>query len=124
MKKHLFFSFVACLVISAGFLMSVTAVHGRTAVAAGEGRLVVTRSPQLGTNIIVDMMIDGKKAVSMTYGHSFETTLSAGTHVLSVLPTPRPVYRTPWEMTLNIESGKTYRFSVQSGPGHLVLGKL
>ena len=118
MKNTLIFRLVFILTLTAGFLAWAPTTH-----AAGEGRLVVKRSPQLGTNIIVDLMIDGKKAGSLTYGRSFVTTLPAGPHVLSVLPTPRPIYKTRWEMTLNVESGKTYRLQVQSGPGHLVLAK-
>lgn len=118
MKNTLIFRFAFILTLTAGLLAWAPTMH-----AAGEGRLVVKRSPKLGNNIIVDMMIDGKKAGSLTYGRSFVTTLPAGSHVLSVLPTPRPVYKTRWEMTLNVEPGKTYQFMVQSGPGHLVLAK-
>ena len=118
MKNQLMLRIVIALALSAGFLAWVP-----TTLAAGEGRLIVKRSPNLGANIIVDMMIDGKRAGSLTYGRTLEMTLSAGPHVLSVLPTPRPVYKSPWQMNLNVESGKTYRFIVQSGPGHLVLAK-
>ena len=118
MKNPLMFRLVFGLSLTAALLAWSPSTH-----AAGEGRLIIKRSPKLGTNIIVDMMIDGKKAGSLTYGRTFQTTLPAGSHVLSVLPTPRPVYKSRWEMTLNVESGKTYRLQVQSGPGHLVLAK-
>jgi ABC-type transport system substrate-binding protein len=122
MKNKSIVRFIFLLAISAVFLASAATIQAG-ALPAGQGRLIVTRSPKLGNNIIVDMMIDGKKAGSLTYGHRFDTTLAAGSHTLSVLPTPRPVYKKRWEMTLNVEAGKTYKFQARSGAGEMVLAK-
>jgi hypothetical protein len=87
------------------------------------GRLIIRRIPNLGYNVIVDLYVDGDPVAPILYGHTYEGVLPAGRHVLSVLPTPAPKWRTPWQMiTLDVRNGQTYTFTAMGdGSGHLIL---
>ena len=84
-------------------------------------RLVIRRIPNLGANVIVQLWIDGKRAGSLGYGRTYQSTLTPGRHVLAVMAT-RQLSPIPWEMALNAQSGQTYIFTAQGGPsGNVVL---
>ncbi len=84
-------------------------------------RLVIRRVANLGSNVIVQLWIDGKQAASLGYGHSYNGTLTPGRHVLAVLAS-RSRSPIPWEMPLNVQSGQTYIFTATGGPsGNLIL---
>ena|SRR5712692_903099 len=122
-----------CLFLSgytANQAMSSDAQSGRAAVAGpgsvrpvnGAARLIIHRIPGLGNYLIVQLSIDGVAVASILYGHIYEGLLPPGRHVLSVLPTPNPRWRTPWQMTLNVRSGQTYNFTAMGdGSGLLIL---
>ena len=91
--------------------------------ARGAARLIITRIPNLGNWVIVDLWVDGVLAGSIGYGHTYRGFLAPGRHVLSVLPTPRPRWPTPWQMTLDAQSGQTYNFTAMDDhSGHVILG--
>jgi len=84
-------------------------------------RLVIRRTANLGANVIVKLWIDGQPAGSFGYGHTYEGSLPPGRHVLGVLAN-RSLSPTPWEMSLNAQSGQTYIFTATGSPsGNLVL---
>jgi hypothetical protein len=61
-------------------------------------------------------------ATSIAYGHTYEGLLPPGRHVLSVLPTPNPRWKIPWQTTLNVQNGQTYNFTAMGdGSGLLIL---
>jgi hypothetical protein len=85
-------------------------------------RLIVHRIPNLGNNVIVDLYVDGVAITPIGYGHTYEGFIPSGRHVLSVLPSPRAIWRTPWQMTLDVRSGETYNFTaMDDDSGHLIL---
>ena len=87
------------------------------------GRLVIKRSPTLGNRLIIAMKIDGE-AVSIGYGQTFSRYVAPGRHTLSVMATPRPQNIEPWQMSLDVQAGKTYTFLAQPGKNRqLVLAK-
>jgi hypothetical protein len=87
------------------------------------GRLVIKRSPSLGNRLIIAMKIDGE-SVSIGYGQTFNRYVTPGHHTLSVMATPRPQNVEPWQMSLDVQAGKTYTFLAQSGKNRqLVLAK-
>jgi hypothetical protein len=89
---------------------------------AGSARLIISRIPNLGNWVIVDLWVDGVPAASIGYGHTYRGSVAPGRHVLSVLPTPRPRWPTPWQMTLDVQSGRTYSFTVMDDhSGHVIL---
>ena len=107
------------------------APHSHRGVAAGTGfkqpvdgtaRLVIRRIPNLGYDVIVQLWIDGEPATAIGYGQTYEGFLAPGRHILSVLPAPNPLWRMPWQLTLDARSGQTYTFTAMGdGSGHLVL---
>jgi hypothetical protein len=123
----------ACLFLSgytANQAMSSDAQSGRAAVAGpasvrpvnGAARLIIHRLADLGNNLIVRLWIDDVAVASIAYGHTYEALLPPGRHVISVLATPNPRWKIPWQMTLNAQKGQTYNFTARSdGSGQLIL---
>ena len=84
-------------------------------------RLVIRRMPNLGVNVIVQLLIDGQQTATLGYGHTYHGLLTPGRHVLAVRAT-RSSSPIPWEMPLNVQSGQTYIFTATGGPsGNLIL---
>jgi len=122
-----------CLFLSgytANQAMSSDAQSGRAAVAGpasvrpvnGGARLIIHRLADLGNNLIVRLWIDDVAVASIAYGHTYEALLPPGRHVISVLATPNPRWKIPWQMTLNAQKGQTYNFTARSdGSGQLIL---
>ena len=122
-----------CLFLSgytANQAMSSDAQSGRAAVAGpasvrpvnGGARLIIHRLADLGNNLIVRLWIDDVAVASIAYGHTYEAFLPPGRHVISVLATPNPRWKIPWQMTLNAQKGQTYNFTARSdGSGQLIL---
>jgi hypothetical protein len=124
---------VTCLLLSNGYTVSQatsdlqsrrTAVKGSALVQStnGAARLIIERIANLGNDVYVDLYIDGTPVAAIAYGSNYEGLLPPGRHVLSVLATPNPKWPTPWEMTLDVQSGQTYRFTAEGGySGNLIL---
>jgi len=75
--------------------------------------LIIRRIPNLGNHVIVDVYLDGQPFTSVVYGQTYEGSLPAGKHVLSVLATPSPKYPTKTNVLLNARSGETYTFTAR-----------
>jgi hypothetical protein len=134
MKTHNYSSRSAILLLVVSLFFSAfvageaTAADPRSPHAAAPSqapaRLVIRRVANLGSNVIVQLWIDGKQAGSLGYGHTYNGTLTPGRHVLAVLASPGARSPTPWEMPLDVQSGQTYMFTAQGGSsGNLVLAK-
>jgi hypothetical protein len=87
----------------------------------GLAHLIIWRSPDVGRFVWVQLSADGVPIGNIGYGRNYEGVLPAGRHVLSLLPTPNPKWRTPSQMILNMRSGQTYAFTVTGNSGHLIL---
>jgi hypothetical protein len=85
------------------------------------GRLIVCRDPALGNFLIAHLDVDGVPVATIPYGRNYEGFLSPGRHVLSMLPTPNPAWRTAPAMILNVRSGQTYTFTAIGDSGYLIL---
>jgi hypothetical protein len=84
-------------------------------------RLIVCRDPALGNFLIAHLDVDGVPVATIPYGRTYEGFLSPGQHVLSLLPTPNPAWRSPPAMVLNVRSGQTYTFTAIGDSGYLIL---
>lgn len=89
--------------------------------ASGPASLIIERIANLGNDVYVDLYIDGLPAAAIGYGSSYEGLLPPGRHVLAVLATPSPKWPTPWEITLDARSGRTYTFTADGYSGNLIL---
>ena len=124
MVTCLFFSGYAVSQASSGLQSRRAAVKGSPFVqsASGPARLIIERIANLGNFVYVDLYIDGAPAAAIGYGSSYEGLLPPGRHLLSVLATPDPRWPTPWEITVDVRSGQTYRFTAEGGySGDLIL---
>ena len=84
------------------------------------GRLVIRRSATLGPTI-VGLKIDGKEAAQLSYNRSYNAPLAAGSHILTVYPVVSLESAKPTEIRVNVEPGKTYKFTVARKDIELVL---
>ena len=90
----------------------------------GMARLVIYRIPNLGNRVIVDVWIDGKVAGPIGYGDTLEIYVSAGPHVLTLLPTPNANWHTATQIPVYLRAGQTNSFTAASNhSGYLTLLK-
>ena len=131
MKIHNYSSRGAILLLVVSLLFGAfvagqaTAAEPRSSHAAATSqapaRLIITRMPNLGVNVIVQLWIDGQRTATLGYARDYEGVLTPGRHVLGVLAS-RSLSPIPWEMALNAQSGQTYIFSAGgSSSGNVVL---
>jgi|tagenome__1003787_1003787.scaffolds.fasta_scaffold20987901_4 hypothetical protein len=93
----------------------------RSVDVVGTGRVIVWRSPGIGNDLIVRVLIDGRKAADVTYGGHFETNISAGRHVIGVQAFPRPFPREPWNVEINVRPGELFNFTAKGSITQLIL---
>src|SRR5438045_1108942 len=79
-------------------------------------RLIVQRAPNFGTEVVVHLSIDGKKVAEIQRDHRYEGFVSAGRHVLTVLPMPNIELRRPTSLRVTLRSGRTYIFTATWEP--------
>jgi hypothetical protein len=115
---------IVFLAAAAVVLTSITtadAQRTRTVVSEGAGRLVVWRSPGLGRNVIVGVMVDGRHVADLTYGNHYDKPVSAGRHVVAVQAFPRAYPLPPYSVEINVRPGQLYNFTAKGGVQQLVL---
>lgn len=90
--------------------------------SVSDARLIIRRTPNLGNHVIVDLYIDGKAVLPVVYGQTYESLLTPGRHLLSVVASPSPIWPTPSKMVVNLQQGQTYSFTaIDDGSGNLIL---
>src|ERR1700682_3008926 len=97
-------------------------VHGAE---AGEShkhaRLIVQRTPNFGTNLIVRLSIDGKKIADIPRDQHYGGFVAAGRHVLTVNVRPNTELRRPTSIRLTAQSGGLYIFTAAWESDRLIL---
>ena len=81
--------------------------------STGSGRLVVQRSPAIGSKEFLRLSIDGE-VHSIRPGSRYDQPISAGHHVL-IVDTPSNQHQ-PTSMSLTVEPGQTYAFTATREP--------
>ena len=84
-------------------------------------RLIVQRTPNFGTNLVVRLSIDGTRVADIPRNQHYGSFLSAGHHVLTVLALPNTESRRPTSMRLTVQSGHVYIFNATWESARLVL---
>jgi tetratricopeptide (TPR) repeat protein len=79
-----------------------------TAVAQPGGRLIVLRAPNFGSNMALNLKIDGRTAANIVQGRRYDEFVPEGRHTLTVSVVPN--YQ-PTSMVLNVLRGQTYVFT-------------
>jgi hypothetical protein len=83
--------------------------------------LIVQRAPNVGTEVVVRLSIDGKRVADIQRDHRYDGFVSAGRHVLTVVPMPNIELRPPVSLRVTVRSGHTYIFTAGWQSDHLVL---
>src|SRR5881396_840306 len=79
-----------------------------TEVAQSGGRLIVLRAPNFGSNLALNLKIDGRTAANIVQGRSYDEFVPEGRHMLTVSVVSN--YH-PTSTVLNVRSGQTYVFT-------------
>jgi hypothetical protein len=119
MKKS---NYCSCLLIGAlGFLVfssetvatsaSSSISLASTVASADSGHLVIRRAANLGSGLFLNVSVDGKKVAALGKGHTYNGSLSAGPHVVSVIVIPNKMSLTPTLKNITVEKGQTYTFT-------------
>lgn len=74
------------------------------------GRLTIERVPNFGWNLGFNLQIDGRPVANLAQGHSYNTWLSAGPHVLTVHKVPVTGYMQPTSTVVNIQPGAEHLY--------------
>ena len=85
------------------------AVSIGTADARSTGRLIVSRDPNLGRNMVVNLRLDGRYVANIGRGSQFNRSVWTGRRVLSVSAWPSGSRSS--STVLNVRRGRTYRFT-------------
>ena len=91
-------------------LVFIYAVSIGTAAARPTGRLIVSRDPNLGRNLVVNLRIDDRTAANLVRGSRFDRSVRTGRRVLTVSALPNASRST--STVLNVRRGRTYVFTV------------
>ncbi|MGH8092594.1 MAG: hypothetical protein ACREIF_03885 [Chthoniobacterales bacterium] len=118
---------IACLLLGVSGLAATSQAARKP--AAGEtvqsteapARLVIHRLPTLGTDVVLNVSVDGKQVEPLIYGHTFNRSLPAGRHVVFIKVADNPAPDTTASVTVDAQSGKTYNFTAQDESGNLAL---
>ena len=90
-----------------------------TAVAQPGGRLIVLRAPNFGSNLALNLKIDGRTAANIVPGGRYDDLVPEGRHMLTVSVVSN--YR-PTSTVLNVRRGETYVFTaIRRNPDSVVL---
>ena len=94
------------------------AVSIGTAAAQSTGRLIVSRDPNLGRNLVVTLQIDGRTVGNIVTGSSFNRSVLTGRRVLAVSAGGSRFSST----VLDVQGGRTYTFTARRrGSNNVVL---
>jgi hypothetical protein len=88
--------------------------------AADGGRLFIRRSPLLGENVTVTVLIDGKVAGTLVKSRTLDRYLAPGSHILTASSTSG----SSWRGTLDVRAGETYTYSASYNVNTIVLTRV
>src|SRR6478672_12133663 len=90
-----------------------------TAVAQPGGRLIVLRAANFGSNVALNLKIDGRTAANIVQGRSYDQFVPEGRHMLTVSAGAN--YQ-PTSTVLDVKHGQTYAFTaIRQNTGSVVL---
>jgi hypothetical protein len=86
--------------------------------AADGGRLFIQRSPVLGDNAAIALMIDGQVAGTLVQGHTYDRYITPGRHILTATPSGLGGES---RTVLDVRRGETYSYTAAYTVNTLVL---
>lgn len=117
----------ACALLVFGFLVSAQSAAASkakakpTPKAKPTARLIVQRASNFGTNLVVQLSIDGRKIANIPRDQHYGGTISAGRHTLAVLALPNTQSRRATSIRLTAKAGKAYIYTAGWARDRLVL---
>jgi len=115
---------LVCFIFS-GCQTSSTGASGSTASMAAPsknaGRLTIQRAANFGTDLSLNVSIDGAQVAGLSEGRSYNGTLSAGQHMLTLTVDPNRGGIPPTTKRLTVQKGQTYSFTAMWSGERLVL---
>jgi hypothetical protein len=127
MKREKYHLYVLLVVILTGFTFAgcqtSNSPSGTSMAAASTnaGHLTVRRAAKFGSRMALHVSIDGAQVALLGQGQSYNGTLSAGEHVISVNVTPSQARSGTATKRFKVESGQTYGFTATWTNGRVAL---
>ena len=122
MKKSYLNNIMLGLLCAGTLLMgSITAFAA--AQGGGDGRLIITRSPKLGSGTHISVLVDGKRVATVGSGNRYDGSIAPGKHTLTVRFDPVSTAEKPATLEINVAPGQTYSFSATIAHGDITLQK-
>ena len=112
------FTFSACQTTSTGASGSTASM---AAPSKNAGRLTIDRAANFGSDLSLNVSIDGAQVASLVEGRSYNGNLSPGQHVISLTVTPNRGEFGATTKRLMVEAGQTYSFTAMWKGQRLVL---
>jgi hypothetical protein len=75
------------------------------------GRLTIDRAANFGSELSLNISIDGAQVASVVEGRSYNGTVSPGQHVISLTVTPNRGEFGATTKRLTVQAGQTYSFT-------------
>jgi hypothetical protein len=85
------------------------------------GRLMIQRAANFGTDLTLNVSIDGAQVATLVEGRSYNGTVSAGQHVLTLTVDPNRGGIPSTTKRLTVQKGQTYSFTAMWSGQRLVL---
>ena len=124
MKKLQFTKFAMIgLACAAAMVLGSNAFAADKPASGGDAKLIITRSPTLGSGTSIAVSVDGQKVGAVSSGNRYNGTLSAGKHTLSIRFEPLSGADKPANLEINAVAGQTYSFSATIKSGAITLQK-
>jgi hypothetical protein len=117
MKSKYISKYRIVLILTLMYAVSIGTVDARST-----GRLIVSRDPNLGRNLVVSLRIDGRTVANIGRGSQFNRSVWTGRRVLSVSAWPSASQSS--STVLDVRRGRTYTFTATRrgwGSSHVVL---
>src|SRR5213594_2730832 len=115
---------LACFIFS-GCQTSSTGTSGSAASMAAPsknaGRLTIQRAANFGSDLSLNILIDGAQVASLVEGRPYNGTLASVQHVLSLTVDPNRGGIPPTTKRLTVQAGQTYSFTAMWQGQRLVL---
>jgi hypothetical protein len=113
----------AAMVLGGSDLFAAGKPAEKPASSGGDAKLVITRSPTLGSGTGISVLIDGQKVGTVQSGNRYNGTIPAGKHTLSVRFEPLSTADKAASIEVNVVAGQTYSFSATIKSGAIALQK-
>jgi hypothetical protein len=75
------------------------------------GRLIIQRAANMGSDLTVNISIDGKQVAALGIGQSYKGSVAPGEHLIKLAVVPNHDETPPTTKSLTVQAGQTYTFT-------------